>query len=497
MPNGTSSTGPPPTTDKPIEYIWRPQPGPQKALIDCPLPEILYGGARGGGKTDGVLGKYALKAGRYGRHFNAVFFRRELPMLDDAIERSAEIYERLGARWNDQKKTWRFRAGGRLRFRPLERVRDADKYQGQNITDACVEEAGNYPDPAPIDRINGVLRSAHGVPTQLILTGNPGGPGQLWIKLRYIDPAPSGMKILTRNLPNGKEHRYVFIPSRLQHNRMLTYNDPDYVNRLYLVGSEELVRAWLDGDWSVIAGAFFPEFSIEKHVIKPFTVPAHWARIRACDWGSARPFAVGWFAVSDGELEHIPRGALVMYREWYGIRYNRLGQFEPNVGLKMTAEEVGSGIAEREAKGEHIERAVIDPSAHKEDGGPSIAERMALAGASFAKADNKRVPKAGAMGGWDQVRARLKGEDGRPMIYFFDTCIHTIRTFPAMQHDDLNAEDMDTEGEDHAVDMVRYGCMARPYVRDLPLTPSKGVTPFAGDSWLNAGVKRKKGPRFN
>ncbi len=54
-----------------VEYVWRPQVGPQKALVDCPLPEIFFGGARGGGKTDGVLGKWALKERRYGQHFNA------------------------------------------------------------------------------------------------------------------------------------------------------------------------------------------------------------------------------------------------------------------------------------------------------------------------------------------------------------------------------------------------------------------------------------------
>ena len=147
-------------------------------------------------------------------------------MLDDAIERSQQIFTPLGAVWNEQKKTWKFPAGGRLRFRPLERVADAEKYQGQNISDACVEEAGNYADPAPIDRLFGVLRSAKGVPTQLLLTGNPGGPGQLWIKHRYVDPAPMGMKILTRHLPNGAEHRYVFIPSRLDNNLILLKNDP-------------------------------------------------------------------------------------------------------------------------------------------------------------------------------------------------------------------------------------------------------------------------------
>jgi hypothetical protein len=84
---------------------------------------------------------------------------------------------------------------------------------------------------------------------------------------------------------------------------------------------------------------------------------------------------------------------------------------------------------------------------------------------SFIKADNKRVGRAGMMGGWDALRNRLKGEDGRPMIYFMDNCVEAIRTLPAMQHDDDNPEDVDTDGEDHAPDEIRYACMSRPYHR--------------------------------
>jgi len=444
---------------------WAPQEGPQKALIDCPFREIFFGGARGGGKTDAALGKYALKAAKYGSGFNALFLRRELPMLDDAIARSHEIYSKIGASWNDQKKTWIFPGGGRLRFRPLERVQDADKYQGQNLSDACVEEAGIYPDPKPIDRLFGVLRSGSGVPTQLLLTGNPGGAGQHWIKQRYIDPAPRGMSALTRTLPNGSAHRYVFIPSRIQDNKLLMKNDPQYINNLYLVGSEQLVKAWLDGDWNAVEGAFFECWQSERHIVRPFAVPAEWARFRSMDWGSAKPFSVGWWAIAsdDFRLESgnvIPRGAIVRYREWYGMKPG-----EPNVGLKLTAEEVGRGILERE-KGEKVDYGVLDPAAFAQDGGPSIHERLSAATnykVVFRRADNKRVSQAGAQGGWDQMRARMKGDGENPMLYVFSTCTDFIRTVPSLQHDINRPEDLDTDAEDHIADETRYGCMSRPY----------------------------------
>jgi hypothetical protein len=433
--------------------VWSPQPGPQKALIDCPLTEIFFGGARGGGKTDGILGKFGIKAELYGNAFNGVFFRKEMPQQDDLVERGKEIYVPLGATWHEQKKMFVFARGGRIRFRPLENLADAEKYQGQNLTDAAVEEVGNYESSGPIDRLFGALRSAAGVPVQLILSGNPGGPGHVWIKTRYIDPAPLGMKILSRRLPNGEDHRFVYIPSKVQQNRELLHRDPGYINRLYLVGSDTLVKAWLEGDWNVVEGAFFDCWSTARHVVKPFAIPAHWTRIRSMDWGSARPFSVGWWAVASedtsalnalGESMVIPRGCMVYYRAWYGAS-------GPNVGLKMTAEEVGRGIVSRET--EAMNDAVIDPSTFSEDGGPSIRERIYQGSGQkilFRRADNARVPRLGHIGGWDQVRARMKGDvDGRPMMVVFSTCTDFIRTVPVLQHDRSNPEDVDSDGEDH------------------------------------------------
>ena len=70
------------------------------------------------------------------------------------------------------------------------------------------------------------------------------------------------------------------------------------------------------------------------------------------------------------------------------------------------------------------------------------------------------------MGGWDMVRARLIGEDGEPMIYFFPNCVDIIRTLPALQHDKDNIEDVETDNvEDHASDSCRYACTSRPYSR--------------------------------
>ena len=165
-----------------------------------------------------------------------------------------------------------------------------------------------------------------------------------------------------------------------------------------------------------LRGRSSPEFSTERHVIAPVTIPAHWTRFRAMDWGSAKPFSVGWYAVAEGDMAPFPRGAIIKYREWYG------SSGQPNVGLKLTAEEVAQGIVEREAPHE-CKYGVIDPSAY--GGWRSVDCRAdGQAGALFYRADNKRVGDKGALGGWDQLRTLKKAED-KPLIYFFSTCKDT------------------------------------------------------------------------
>src|SRR3954469_20158612 len=404
---------------------WAPVSHPQRALVACNVFEVFFGGARGGGKTDGVLGEWATHADAYGSNAVGLMVRRTAKQLGETFERARAIYGPLGAHLVGSAEGGSMRVtmpnGARLIFAHLERDADAENHQGASYTRVYVEEAGNFPSPAPILRLMATLRSGAGVPCRIRLTGNPGGPGHHWLKARYIDPA-------------------------------------SYIANLRQSGSPEL-----EGDWSVIAGAFFPEWG-PQHVVAPFTPPEHWLRFRSMDWGSARPFAVGWWAQADGSSHGLPKGALVKYREWYG------STGEPNVGLRLTAEEVADGIKQRDGS-ETLAYGVADPAIFSSDGGPSIAERMFGRGVQWRRADNARVSRQGALGGWDAFRQRLKGEDGRPMAYWMATCRDAIRTIPAMQHDSDRPEDMDTEGEDHVADADRYAFVSRPWmpvVEDKP-----------------------------
>lgn len=444
---------------------WRAQPGPQlEAIQNDLIDELLYGGAVFGGKSDYLLGDFAQDVpGPYGQYWHGILFRKNYPQLEDLISRSKEIYPQWfpGVSWSNQTKTWTWPNGASLKMRFMEATDDWMQYWGHAYTWIGWDELALWASDIPYTRMKARLRSASAsIPNMRIrASANPGGPGHQWVRAHFkIDEYPMGGHVFWAE--DGSQMRRLFVKARLRDNKIGIANDPGYEARLEGAGSKQFIKAIKEGDWSVIEGAYFPEFSPDKHVIAPFAIPEWWARVRSMDWGSARPFCVHWAAVSDGTLG-IPRGAIVVYREWYG--WNG----KPNEGCKMTAVDVGLGIKAREV-GEKVSDEVLDPAAFAQDGGPSIAERLDN---NWRRADNARVSRNGAMGGWDQVRSRLIGEDGRPSLYFFATCTHIIRTLPALQHDSLKPEDVDTESEDHAADSLRYLCMSRPVTRDHPGEP--------------------------
>lgn len=479
------------------QIIWEPQPGPQTALLECPVFEVFYGGARGGGKTESSIGDWLQHSSLYGENAIGIFVRRKLTQLSEVIARTKQLFPKLGAKYNEQQKTWTMPTGARLKFVYLERDSDAEEYQGHSYTRIYVEELTNFPSPGPIDKLRATLRSGAGVPCGMRLTGNPGGPGHNWVKARYIDPAPQGYKIITESMEMVQDGRKitvsldrVFIPSKLGDNALLIRNDPTYVLRLRQSGSEQLVRAWLEGDWSIVDGAYFDNWDEAKHVRSSDLlkhIPRSWTRWRAFDWGSAKPFSVGWYALvcADWEPEpgvFFPNGAIIRYQEWYGAK-------KPNVGLKMTAVQVAQGIHQRE-KDMLPQYGVADPAIFIRNGGPSIAEDMAIHRCQWRPADNKRVP------GWEQVRKRLEGVNGVPMLYLLDNNTDMIRTLPVLQHDETDSEDLDTEGEDHAADELRYSCMSRPWAPLAVPSAGSGLPKLPGQHTIYELVEKLRRQRL-
>ena len=70
-----------------VRIAWSPRGNrAQVRLLKCQVFEIFFGGARGGGKTDGVLGEFGAHASRYGKDAIGLTVRRTRAELVETIE---------------------------------------------------------------------------------------------------------------------------------------------------------------------------------------------------------------------------------------------------------------------------------------------------------------------------------------------------------------------------------------------------------------------------
>jgi len=446
----------------------------------------LYGGAAGGGKSHLMRISAVIWCAEI-KGLQVYLFRR---IHEDLVKNHMEGpkgFRTLLSPWVDAglvkivENEIRFWNGSKIYLCHCQHEKDRFKYQGAEIHVLMIDELTHFTEVIYRflrNRVRAVgldlNETYRGLFPRIICGSNPGNIGHQWVKAAFVYNAED-LEIRKMPASEGGMHRQ-FIRAQLEDNPSMALEDPDYEYRLEGVGTEAQVKALRWGDWNVVEGAFFQNFDPRRHILRPVALPDHWLRYRAGDWGYAKPFSFGWYAVASDDWQHpdgpvIPRGALVRYREWYGVNTLPDGRFEADVGLRMEADEAARTIREKEA-GEKIDFGVLDPGAYITQGGPSIGETFFTHGISFRKADNARIARLGALGGWDQMRSRLTGDnEGRPMLFFFSNCRHAIRTIPVLQHDENRPEDVMTESEDHAADEVRYACMARPWIRPQPKAP--------------------------
>jgi hypothetical protein len=439
-----------------ISVAWKPQKGPQTWLLSCPVGEIFFGGARGGGKTDGLLGDFVAHVGRWGSGVRGVLFRRTYRELEEVLDAARRILVPLGADYKVARWTFLLPNGAELKLRYLRRDADSDSYQGHQYNWMGFDEVTNWPSSRALDKLRACLRSALGIRCRLVLSGNPGGPGHNWVKARYVDPAPP-LKLYR----DSEDQQCVYIPSRLTDNPLLLDNDPGYVSRLKQSGPEWLVKAWLDGTWDIVAGGMFDDVWSSANVLPRFEIPSSWQVDRSFDWGSTRPFSVGWWAESDGTPaliggveRHLPRGSVVRIAEWYG------STGKPNEGVRMTANDVAREILQREKGfGFGVIPGPADNSIHSVENGQSIAEDMAAQGVFWERSDKS----AGSRKlGWERIRMMFKNAAGseEPGLFVCENCRDFIRTVPTLARDERDQDDVDRNAEDHIADESRYRLMA-------------------------------------
>lgn len=460
--------------------IWEPNQGSQRLFLSCPIRECLLEGTRGGGKTDALLMDFAQHVGKgYGAEWRGILFRNTYPQLEDVVAKSRRWFPQMfpRVRFNGGDYYWRWPTGEMLFFRHFNVENDYWNYHGHEYPWIGWEELTNWPDETCYDSMFACNRSSHPlVPRVIRSTTNPYGRGHNWVKLRFIDPKPAGHVIADkRTIPMFKdgelvreevEVKRIRLHSSYLENPKLLVADPFYLANIEGVSNEAKRRAWLFGDWSVNAGGMFDDVWYEKvHVLEPFEIPEGWRIDRSFDWGSSKPFSVGWWAESDGSparlkdgsMRHFPRGSLFRIGEWYGWTG------KPNEGLKMLNVDIATGVREREAKmgiASRVMRGPADSMIFDVVNGTSIADEMRSRGVTWTPADKT---KGSRVNGWERMRVYLQNATDVPLeepgMWIFSNCRQFIRTVPSLPRDEKNMDDIDTSQEDHVADESRYRVM--------------------------------------
>lgn len=300
---------------------------------------------------------------------------------------------------------------------------------------------------------------------KILHTTNPIGPSSPYYRREYVDPRkPLSIEIV------GKWKRQ-YIPALVEDNP--SEDAEETRARIAAIGDDAVADALLNANWNALVGDFFPEWNPNRHVVTDFWPPTHWFRFRTFDWGTAEPFAVYWWAVSDGEpfRDHnkkerwFPRGALVAYQEWYGC-----DELDPSKGNRMRNEDMAKGIIELSEFGHKQSITLTDSKPFQDMGGENIAMTFAKNGCPLHRADTTRV--AGA----SQLRSRLIGvqlDTNSPervaMIFFCECCKYAQDYMPAITRhpSEKKKEDYAEMGEaTHSVDAIRYACMAHSVIKD-------------------------------
>jgi len=458
--------------------IWQPQPGPQAAASVCPADFTFFGGSRGGGKSDCLIGRQLAGAEKYGKDWNGLIIRRKYKDFAEIRRRFNGLIseglpaERIGG--DQQTNFIRFKNGAQITMPAISRIEMVNDFVGHQYCEISVDECTTFPFfTRMVDKLKGSNRSPAGVPCRMFGTGNPGGPGHNEVKEFF-----KLGELLPRTVfyDHAGESR-VYIPSFLADNKILCENDPKYVKRLMSIQDPTLRKAWLDGDWDVFIGQAF-NFSTERHVINDFSV-SDWAEIYTTfDWGYGAPFSWAWWWVDADNRVY-------RFAEWYGW------DGTPNTGLRLSDTDIAIGILERERKLGISNRRITRLSGpdcfskkpdYKGGGqGPSTAEVFAEHGIHMSPGDPSRHLKI------RQFRERLRtpSDDEMPMLMVYRSCSQFIRTIPALCVGESDPEFLDDGQEEHCLCGDTFVITDKGQFPIKKMVGTTGKVLTAGGYWTN------------
>lgn len=434
--------------------------------------EVLYGGAAGGGKSYAIIWDAVFKALQY-EGARITIFRRKFPELEKSI--ILDFLEYVPSSWYEYNKKGHratfYKTGAFIEFNHCQLETDVHNYQSAQYDFMYFDELTHFTEYI-YTYLQSRCRSPKGYPAQVKCASNPGNIGHHWVKARFIDGSePNQIQEHKEELPDGKIHEFTteFIPARVFDNAYIMEKDPKYISRLQKIPNESERKALLDGDWDSFEGQYFKEWNYDEHVCKPFPIPSEWQHIRTIDWGYTNPSVCLWIAFS-------PTKQAFVYRELTVI--------------ESTIEETVQMIKNLSGN-ETYSYTTADPSlwsTTQYERGESIAHRIMHLGIPLMKADNSRIA------GWNVIHSYLDWDEKRkPLLQFFSNCLQTIKTLPGLIHDSRKPEDIDSDGDDHHADALRYGLMTRPLNIFKPKQQHIPTFSFENLMGRNLEKRRQKG----
>lgn len=275
-------------------------------LMAGDVPELLYGGAAGGGKSDALL----MAALQYVEvpDYAAILFRRtyaDLALPGALMDRAhgwfgGHVVDSRKAHWNGSEHVWTFPSGATLSFAYLDSENDRYRYQSSEFQYIGFDELTQFRERDYRFMFSRLRRTVDSqVPLRMRAGCNPGGAGHAWVKKRFD---PEGRR------PPVPDRR--FIRAVLEDNPYVDL--PTYERSLDQLDSRTR-KQYRHGDWTDFGGShYYPDLWPRyqdtgdayrwregdrfRHVRK-----ADCCRLVALDWAMGKPKRGAGGVVLQGE----------------------------------------------------------------------------------------------------------------------------------------------------------------------------------------------------
>lgn len=345
-----------------------------------------------------------------------------------------------------------FENGSSIQFGHWNGEESENEYNGLEYDWIFMDEATQFSERA-FNFLGGCLRGVNDIPKRFYVTCNPGGVGHRWVKRLFID------KEYKTDCKNPEENEnpedYTFIFATVDDNQIMLKKSKTYLRTLANM-PEDLREAYRYGNWDIIGGNYFKEFTTGRHTFPFFKIPPHWNKYRSIDYGLDM-LACGWWAVDEDG------------RAWLFRSLEKKG---------LIVSEAAAAIKENTLPSENILVTYAPPDmwSRQKDSGRTMAEVFMQNELGIVRSDNNRVQGHMLM---KEAMASIPLKDKYviqqfeekgfkvpqtlPGFMIIDTCEKVISDIRDIQADENNPNDCAKDPHEitHTVDMCRAFIVSR------------------------------------